>query len=1081
MALCLDGSRRILRSLGARARRSTASLALCAAVGATGCGRADTTPDAVPGPGPQTTAPVADIVDPCPEQAPAPHPLPGVADRHRSLAFWLERTAQVADLDEVLLDASAIDAFNTGLANSDIPLVRYDLRDDPTSLRASVADRLAYVDERFDAQTYVQHDGAPVDPAWRALMTIPDAWVGTQTLHVTTAPTQVRCAPIDGSFYTTSLDLRFDRNNCSTLDAQEPVQLLGTWPNGMRLVRSTYTLGWLPPAAPLSPELDAEVAFTVLSAARVRPVRPIETNGVTLTPDTFVPRVDEETAWVATPDGMRLWTLTGQAVEPVGGPLTRRALLTEAFRHIDEPYGWGGQDGGRDCSRFVMDAFERFGIHLPRFSAHQAAAGSFVIDVEGVESEQEKLLLIDAALRRGAVLLHFPGHIMVYLGRDDAGRPMALHSFAEYLEVCEEAPLDPTRAPETLREVDRVTVSDLELGRGTSRTAFIERITRITVIGGTPGPELRGAATYRSASRARSPSADTCPNDPRLFTITTPRQPNARQTFAVLGTSSEELGPLRATFVDPDGAVHEPAVETWGSGPFTWYAELPDAPQTGAWEVWLGDGARVADCQRVDVRARRPEASSSDGAVWTNRNRWSEDTENLYAAFVERLFAYPIEDDLTWTSLHDLVRNAELNVLHDYYGQQEDDALRLEPDCADLPYMLRAYFAWKVGLPFGFRACSRGRAGRPPTCRDLATNLETRTTSDDVAAFDAFARRRVRNGVHSASGRTAPTDDETDYYPVALTREALRPGTLYADPYGHLLVIAGWIPQGVGNYGILVGADAQPDGTVGRRRFWRGSFLFSPETTDVGAGFKAFRPVVVENGIARTMTNRELRDAPGFAPYSLVQYEGSTDDFYSRMEAIINPRPLDPLALLGTLVDALDESVSRRVNSVDNGEQFMAGRAPIDMPTGYAIFETSGPWEDYSTPSRDMRLLISIDTVVQFPGRVRAAPERYGIRASEVDAAVAEVEARLAAELDARTFAYTRTDGSTQTLRLADVVERAPRFELAYNPNDCPEIRWGAAPESPEMSTCRRRAPAAQAERMRSYQSWFTDRQRPPR
>ena len=45
---------------------------------------------------------------------------------------------------------------------------------------------------------------------------------------------------------------------------------------------------------------------------------------------------------------------------------------------------------------------------------------------------------------------------------------------------------------------------------------------------------------------------------------------------------------------------------------------------------------------------------------------------------------------------------------------------------------------------------------------------------------------------------------------------------------------------------IRVGADAQPDGTIGRRRFWRGSFLFTPDTTDVGAGFKRFRPLVYD-------------------------------------------------------------------------------------------------------------------------------------------------------------------------------------------------------------------------------------------
>jgi hypothetical protein len=45
------------------------------------------------------------------------------------------------------------------------------------------------------------------------------------------------------------------------------------------------------------------------------------------------------------------------------------------------------------------------------------------------------------------------------------------------------------------------------------------------------------------------------------------------------------------------------------------------------------------------------------------------------------------------------------------------------------------------------------------------------------------------------------------------------------------------------------------------------------------------------------------------------------------------------------------------------------------MPDGAAIFETSGGWEDFSTPSRDLRLLIAIDVVQNFPDRVARRPE----------------------------------------------------------------------------------------------------------
>ena len=152
------------------------------------------------------------------------------------------------------------------------------------------------------------------------------------------------------------------------------------------------------------------------------------------------------------------------------------------------------------------------------------------------------------------------------------------------------------------------------------------------------------------------------------------------------------------------------------------------------------------------------------------------------------------------------------------------------------------------------------------------------------------------------------------------------------------------------------------------------------------------------------------------------------------------------------------------------------------MPNGAAIFETNGAWEDFSTPSRDLRLLIAIDVVRGFPDRVARRPERY---AMPKDKSVAEVKAELrnvlASELATRKFSYTRSDGSAWTLALKDVVDRAADLEIAYNPNDCVEFRWGAPPESDEAATCKRHASAAQHAKMAKYRAWFHERRRPPR
>ena len=121
------------------------------------------------------------------------------------------------------------------------------------------------------------------------------------------------------------------------------------------------------------------------------------------------------------------------------------------------------------------------------------------------------------------------------------------------------------------------------------------------------------------------------------------------------------------------------------------------------------------------------------------------------------------------------------------------------------------------------------------------------------------------------------------------------------------------------------------------------------------------------------------------------------------------------------------------------------------MPDGAAIFETTGPWEDFSTPSRDLRLLIAIDVVRGFPDRVARRPERYAMPKDKSVADVkAELQSVLASELSARKFSYPRSDGSPWTLTLKDVIDRVGALEMAYNPNDCVELRWGAPEKSDE-------------------------------
>ncbi len=175
------------------------------------------------------------------------------------------------------------------------------------------------------------------------------------------------------------------------------------------------------------------------------------------------------------------------------------------------------------------------------------------------------------------------------------------------------------------------------------------------------------------------------------------------------------------SLIAPDGSVAAKSRDRLGGPPYFWFAEV-SAPAAGTWHATLTRDHAPAECSKITreiaVRdVKPPTPSATPGSLWPMRNSWNRTTENLFSAWIEKLFDAPLDKEPSWPALYNVLRDKSRNVLFNYLGLGEDEIpMALKPDCTDMVYYLRAYFAFKMGLPFGYSKCTRGGGGTPPKC-----------------------------------------------------------------------------------------------------------------------------------------------------------------------------------------------------------------------------------------------------------------------------------------------------------------------------------------------------------------------------
>lgn len=457
-------------------------------------------------------------------------------------------------------------------------------------------------------------------------------------------------------------------------------------------------------------------------------------------------------------------------------------------------------------------------------------------------------------------------------------------------------------------------------------------------------------------------------------------------------------------------------------------------------------------------------------------------TVNLSVYYTVRYDAWTAEDERGYgeflTAIGESGCSSVNRCLHDPanpFRHSDPDGVYFRADCADLPYVLRFYYAWKRGLPFAYvnQVEPRGRTRDIRyTARGNAVAERTTVPGGQMSGYAVI--EQLNDLISSATYRIHPELEEPllpDLYSPAISPKSIKPGTIIYDPNGHLATVYKVDADGRIHY-----IDAHPDNSLTRGFY---DLRFVRAYPGMGAGFKNWR-------MPRLVGATRLRDgtyAGGhvvlpknteIADYSAEQFygngprpgddhswregtfalNGDTLDYYDYVRARLAGGRLefDPVKEVRDMVasncndlhyraDAVNLAISAAINN--KGQ-------PYRLPNN--IYGTEGDWETYSTPSRDARLKTAFkelrDAVARYIAMYQAGDPRLKYKFNNLAVDLLTVYDKTAA---ACTVSYTRSDGAKISFGYEEARRRL--FAMSFDPYHCVERRWGAY-DPRELASC---------------------------
>ncbi|MEX2015446.1 MAG: hypothetical protein WD873_02335, partial [Candidatus Hydrogenedentales bacterium] len=492
-----------------------------------------------------------------------------------------------------------------------------------------------------------------------------------------------------------------------------------------------------------------------------------------------------------------------------------------------------------------------------------------------------------------------------------------------------------------------------------------------------------------------------------------------------------------------------------------------------------------------------PPSIYSERGAWPITRQWTPAEARRYAVWLENVYDLKTQGTVEQRigKIERIITDPQMNLLENpsfrvlgSNPQLPAATLRMVHsmiDCAKFTAFMPAYYAYRRGLPWMSAVVSANGGGDVRTAEaNVPVNTISSFNSPSVHAFfrDSLTSFSSGNYRVELDGRNA---EWSDTVPVAINKQYLMPGCAnYLD--GHSLLLAK-----VTQYGELLFINASTTNTrdiftYNGMNTVSGITPYGGDTADPWAGcyqgLRAFRFPIAEtdrNGRVtnvRRRTNQEMKDF-GFSTEQYQQIrEMRTNQYITEGE--FKPRSfhdlvrirmkstdrIAPMEFLEEYAKKVLEVYQIRVQFVDDAWADYKANGPVVYPEEQSnanIFQALGRWETWSSPSSDVDrrntyfyLADWFDFAIRSFGMMPQFVDLKGLEQYDIRSQAALARALMKEKnriFEGLGVHYTNSVGTQVYLTLNDIEDRL--YDLSFDPNHPPELRWGAPEGSAERST----------------------------